>query len=405
MSYLITLIITIVLLPLIASRYHLVSLAGLVIGPPVVLLTSIALLCGFLLIPVAMVSSALAFPLAWLTHWSLFACEYLVAKADRIPFGHWYVADVGDWWLIGFYGLLLALLAFQTLGHYWRILAVCGLGWLCLGFAIGSSRRVGDELRCTFLAVGHGGCTVLELPDGRVLLYDTGSLGGPDVTRRQIAPFLWYRGIRRIDEVFLSHADLDHFNGLPSLLDRFAVGQVTCTPTFSEKPTAGVRFTLAELERQRVPVRIVTAGDRLAAGDVDIEVIHPPPVGPDGNENARSMVLLVRHAGHSLLLTGDLEGPGLERVLGMEFPSIDILMAPHHGSRTSNTPALAAWARPKLVVSCEGLPRGLTRAPEPYTPVGVRFLGTWPNGAVTVRSHSTGLIVQTYQSKEEFVVR
>ena len=51
--------------------------------------------------------------------------------------------------------------------------------------------------------------------DGRVLVYDAGALGGPDVTRRQIAPFLWSRHIRRVDEVFLSHADLDHFNGMP----------------------------------------------------------------------------------------------------------------------------------------------------------------------------------------------
>src|SRR5205823_5258557 len=148
-------------------------------------------------------------------------------------------------------------------------------------------------LRCTFLAVGHGGCTVLETPDGRTLLYDAGALAGPDVTRLKIAPFLWYRGIRRIDEVFISHADLDHFNGLPALLERFAVGQVTCTPSFREKPTPGVRFTLETLERRHIPVRIVKLGDRLMAGPVEMEVIHPPETGPEGNENGRSMVLLV----------------------------------------------------------------------------------------------------------------
>ena len=73
------------------------------------------------------------------------------------------------------------------------------------------------------------------------------------------------------------------------------------------------------------------------------------------------MVLLVRHEGHSLLLTGDLEGTGLERVLAAPGPGIDILMAPHHGSKTANIPALAEWARPRFVVSCEGQPRGLMR--------------------------------------------
>ena len=184
-----------------------------------------------------------------------------------------------------------------------------------------------DELRCTFLAVGHGGCAVLETPDGRTLLYDAGALGGPDVSRRQIAPFLWYRGIRRIDEVFLSHADLDHFNGLPELLERFAVGQVTCTPTFADKNTEGVRETLDVLRRRGVSIRIVKAGEHLWAGDLSLEVLHPPAVGPEGNENARSLVLEVRHAGHTLLLTGDLEGPGLERVLGLPPHRVDVLMA------------------------------------------------------------------------------
>src|SRR6202022_824538 len=100
---------------------------------------------------------------------------------------------------------------------------------------------------------------------GRTLLYDAGSLGGPEVTRRQIAPFLWSRGIRRIDEVFLSHADLDHFNGVVSLLDRFAVGQVTCTPTFADKRIPGVQYTLAVIQQHGIPIRIVRAGDRLAS--------------------------------------------------------------------------------------------------------------------------------------------
>src|SRR5262249_14769781 len=148
----------------------------------------------------------------------------------------------------------------------WRWAVLAGLVWLCVGLVGAdwkSASTPADEFRCTFLAVGHGGCTVMETPDGRVLLYDAGALGGPDVTRRQIAPYLWNRGIRRIDEIFLSHADLDHFNGLPALLDRFAVGQVTCTPTFSEKATPGVQFTVETLKRRGIPVRIVRAGDRL----------------------------------------------------------------------------------------------------------------------------------------------
>src|SRR5207302_1504600 len=125
--------------------------------------------------------------------------------------------------------------------------------------------RERDEMRVAFLSVGHGGCVVIETPDGRVLLYDTGTASGPDVVRRVIAPYLWSRGISRIDELFLSHADLDHFNGVPELLKRFAVGQATLTPSFAEKLTPGVNVALDALDRHRVPRRIAKAGDRFTA--------------------------------------------------------------------------------------------------------------------------------------------
>jgi competence protein ComEC len=230
-------------------------------------------------------------------------------------------------------------------------------------------------------------------------------MAGPDVTRLKIAPFLWHRGIRRLDEVFLSHGDLDHFNGLPALLERFTVGQVTYTPSFADKNTPGVREAVVAIEQQAIPTRVIHAGAWLSAGDVEIEVLHPPAQGPEGIENVRSLVLLVRHAGHSLLLTGDLEGPGLERMLALPPLSVDVLMAPHHGSRTANPPALASWARPRVVVSSEGPPRGPKRAAEPYSALGARFLSTWADGATTIHSRQNELAVETFQSGQRFVLQ
>jgi competence protein ComEC len=246
---------------------------------------------------------------------------------------------------------------------------------------------------------------VLEMPDGRTVLYDAGAITGPDVTRRQVAPFLWGRGIRRIDEVILSHADLDHFNGLVALLERFSVGQVTCTPSFKTRPTPAIELTLEKLRESAVPVRVVKTGDVLQRGDVALQVLHPPAIGPDGNENARSMVLLINHGEHTLLLTGDLEGPGLSRLLALQAPRIDVLMAPHHGSPASNTTDLARWAKPAVVVSSQGKPRNPDRARRAYDELHVPYLSTWTEGAVTFTSNAQGLTAATYLTRLEWRLR
>jgi competence protein ComEC len=375
------------------------------LGPPLVLLTSIALLAGFVLLLAAAVWLPLASLFAPVVHGCLAACEAMVDAVDRWPGSHWYVGDIPEWWLWILYLGLLAALTQEPLRRRWPRAVAAGLGWLCVGLLAGAARLPDGQCRCTFLAVGHGGCTVFETPDGRTLLYDAGALGGPDVGRRVIAPYLWSRGIRRIDEVFLSHADLDHFNGLVQLLERFAIGQVSRTPTFADKGTTAVALTLATLAEHRVPVRILRAGDIREAGDVRLEVLHPPAVGPDGVENVRSLVLEVRHAGHSVLLTGDLEGAGQERVLALPRRRIDVLMAPHHGSPAANNAALAQWARPQVVVSCQGPEFGRKDGGPPYRAAGATYLTTHSDGAVMVRSHASGLVVETFRTGQRFVVR
>jgi competence protein ComEC len=398
-AYAITLAIWVVVAPLVAARQNVLSLSGLAIGPPTVLLTSIALLSGFALLFLSW-CPPLAVVAALVTDWSLAGCEVLVGWATTWPGGSWFVPNIPEWWLWVYYPAVLGLLMLPSVRRWWGWCSLALAAWLLVGLASGAERAQSDELRCTFLAVGHGGCVVLETPDGRTALYDVGSLGGPETTRRHIAPYLWHRSIRRIDEVYLSHADLDHFNGLAALLERFAVGQVTCTPTFQDRQTPAVQRTLAELERRGVPVRIVSAGHRLRLGAVELDVLHPQPVGPEGKENFRSLVLLVRHAGHSILLTGDLEGPGTQQLLARPRVSVDVLMAPHHGNEEATLP-LAAWAKPKVVIGCQSAVYGARKSPF-SAPDSPPFLGTWPHGAITIRSRPGSLTVETFTTGRRF---
>jgi competence protein ComEC len=83
----------------------------------------------------------------------------------------------------------------------------------------------------------------------------------------------------------------------------------------------------------------------------------------------------------------------------------NILQAPHHGSRFANIPELADWARPRVAVSSQGPPRAPSGVQEPYSMKGARFLSTWADGAITIRSHQTGMVVETFVTGQRFVLR
>jgi len=135
LAYGVTLAVWLGVTPLVAGRYHIVSPVGLLIGPPVTLLTSIALITGFLLLLAAAVCSPLVPLFAWPTARALAACQWLVESGDALPGGHWYVGTVPDWWLGGGYLALLAVLTQAPLRRHWRWAALAGVAGEKVGLA------------------------------------------------------------------------------------------------------------------------------------------------------------------------------------------------------------------------------------------------------------------------------
>ncbi len=99
-------------------------------------------------------------------------------------------------------------------------------------------------------------------------------------------------------------------------------------------------------------------------GDADkIEVLHPPPKGVVGRDNANCIVLAVEFAGKHILLTGDLEPPGLEEVTNEAPFTCDVLQVPHHGSAHSEPDEFANWTRPKWALIAGANTDGLISTP------------------------------------------
>ena len=118
-------------------------------------------------------------------------------------------------------------------------------------------------MACTFLSVGHGCATVVELPDGRTILYDAGQFSSPGACAQTIAGCLWSRGITHLDAVVISHADADHYNGLPQLMKMISIGAVYVSPQMFDTSSSSLLALQESIQAAGIPIRYLQAGDRL----------------------------------------------------------------------------------------------------------------------------------------------
>ncbi|MCA9080580.1 MAG: DNA internalization-related competence protein ComEC/Rec2 [Planctomycetaceae bacterium] len=399
-AYLMTAAIWLSTLPLTMSQFHLVSPIGFVINVLLIPLTALILASGFLFLLIGLLTPSLAAWFAWPFGWLLQLLLGSVAWASSVGWGHWSVPGIPWWWLVSFYILLAGWWRLVGTARTARWSARLLLMWVILGLGYGLLPIQRTGLRCTFIAVGHGNAVLLELPDGRNLLYDAGSFGHGHVATRIVESALWERGIARLDAIVLSHPDVDHFNAVHGLVQRFPVGSVVCGRSFLDFRQEAVVDMCESVTQAHVPIRLIQAGDLLVPRGVDtseteLRILHPADEWRSDEDNANSVVLLVEYANRRLLLTGDLDGDGLMELLTREAGPFDLMLAPHHGSRKSNPVELYDWARPETVIASTANPpatdllRAMLASHESPVPA---LWNTATSGAVTVTILPEGAI-------------
>ncbi len=235
------------------------------------------------------------------------------------------------------------------------LLAALLLGW--------GGPQAGDRLQITALSVGHGDATLLSWR-GEHLLIDGGGLHGErmDVGERLIAPALGRLGVHSLAAVVLTHDHPDHRQGLLHVLEHFSVASF-----WAPAPIDTLHPTLRQvLERREIPVVLFPPGwsdIRMPQFQgLDLSLLAPGPAG--GNLNDESLVIYARLGGEGVLLTGDLEESGVDRLLAAPPPGpVTLLKLPHHGSRRSRPELLLDRFEPQFAFVSAG--RGNPRLPSP----------------------------------------
>jgi competence protein ComEC len=360
--------------PLVSHYFNQFSLAGLISNLLVVPFA------GAVVVPLGLFSGILSLfmdrlPLAWLNQFVSDLFIELVSLFSRLPFAEFHPKAPGVLWLscyaVFFASLLHALKTllvsrFKPFEGSARVsllpkvtLAITGT-FMLLGLALTFLPK--KHTMISFPDVGQGDCALVELASGKTILIDGGGTADNrfDIGRRVVAPFLWNRGIRRLDLVVLSHPHPDHMSGLLFPLGTFSVGEVWVHGLDRDLP--GFEQLLRVVAEKHIPQRTVSAEDApIALGSAELSVLHPSRgfVTKERKayaaENSRSLVVRIADRGKVFIFTGDIgidaETSLIKKGLNLKC---DVLKVPHHGSKTSSSEAFVSLTGAEVAVVTVG---------------------------------------------------
>ncbi len=225
------------------------------------------------------------------------------------------------------------------------------------------------------LDVGQGLAVALQTRQ-RFVLFDTGASyrGGGSAAEQLVLPFMRYKGLDKIDWLVVSHADDDHAGGVSALTGEIAVGGI---------------LVGEPLPRLRQSSMSCVAGHSWRAGAAVFRVLHPGP-GNLMTGNDSSCVIAVSVGEHQLILTGDIETAGEQRLLAeSDLQGVTAVVIPHHGSLTSSSPRFVNRLRPNLAIASAGrnnrwdFPKD--RVVRRWEGAGATVLSTASSGAISFR--------------------
>lgn len=267
------------------------------------------------------------------------------------------------------------------------------------------------DLRVTVVDVGQGSAALLELPRGYNMLIDGGGFSDNesfDVGAQIVAPLLWQKKIKTVEVLVLSHPNSDHFNGLRFIAEHFNTRELWSNGQSTE--TKSYRDFIETIHKRniRMPAFENLSRSREING-VSLNILNPPPGFLEKaikdkwrNLNNNSLVLQARFGQKAILFPGDIMVPAEAELVSTQGTSLDanVLIAPHHGSKSSSSDVFLEAVSPEVViVSCGWknrfhFPHEVVL--EKYHSLGLDVYRTDMDGAVFITTDGKKLKIQSF---------
>ena len=295
------------------------------------------------------------------------------------------------------------------LKQYGAILLIAVAAGMLDGAYWGYQRYWRDDLRVTVIDVGSGSAVLVSFPRGPVMLIDGGGFSDNktfDVGEKVVAPLLWRRKIMTVDTIVLSHPNADHLNGLIYIAKHFNVKHAWTNGQSVD--TEGYRLFQEVIKQKNISVSSLDRlGKTITINSATIDILHP--VEPKGaplrqgthlETNNQSLVVKLTFGDISFLLPGDIEKEGEAAVVknrGHDLNST-VLLAPHHGSRSSSSSLFLDAVSPETVVISSAV-SGRYKFPHPeilqrYEKRGYSIFNTAHSGAIDAFTNGRTITIE-----------
>lgn len=385
---------------------------------------SLLMISGFLVMLLGRMMPLAAQAIAFAGTGVLQLYEKLCRLFGNIPYGNLILGRPERWQTGCYFLCLIMVINWDKIGEWIRRMSKKGSDTGCWGrhgkqakilvlvlavIFLSVKRESGVEI--TFLDVGQGDGIHIRSNSGRHYLMDSGSTTVKQPGKYRLIPYLKAKGIRELAVVFISHTDEDHINGIRELMEdgSIPIRRLLMPDVAGKENNAQMQEITEAAQAAGTRIGYLKQGDRILDDGMVFTCLHPAKGESGADTNAASLVIRMEYGSFSVLLTGDVEKTGEDKLVRYLLSAkkdyqTTILKVAHHGSGYSTSSQLLSRLMPQIaVVSCGkknsyGHPH--EEVIERLQAVGAEIILTPEAGAVTIYSDGETMRVECFRKQQ-----
>ena len=324
-------------LPVVSYYFNFMPVMGIIYNILLLPVFTVIIIYGFMLLMLNGVAPVILSIPFKIFNYILYSLRYIIDFTDNLIFKGITMPSMSISMIIFFYTMVFFMIYLYNNKTFIvkRYGLIALISFCSLNFVILPS--VDSSLYFNVVDAGQGLFTMAKYKN-TCMIFDCGSTSSKNFGEYTVVPYLTKHGIRNISKIFISHWDYDHYSGLEDLFNSNVQVKKILAPRHNE-----------EIMREK---EILCKGNNLKIENLKINILWPDKKYDEDNINNSSLVIKLQYYNKSILLTGDIE-ESVENML-VDIGHSDVLIVPHHGSKTSSTDNFVQRVKPDIAVMSYG---------------------------------------------------